>query len=157
MKLKKFEVVEICETIDSLNISKDYKFFLYVILKARKKLEDDYLLILETIKPDVEYIKFIQERKQIIDKYCEKNEEKLIDYNNKYKVIEGNEEIVKKEVENLFNKYKESIEKRKKEIKDIEIFLNSEIEVDLDKISIQHVPNELNKAQMNCLLPLIVD
>ena len=76
-------------------------------------------------------------------------------------VIEGDEYIVEdqKEWEKAFNKLKkehqDAIDEREKQIKDYVEMLKTEVKVDLYKIKLADVPEDITTVQMNSIISVI--
>jgi len=155
MKLKRFEIVDVCDVIDKM--TGDYnKIFSYHISKIRKVLANEYELIVETGKPSKEYANYELERRRIINNNCVKDENnKLVEESGKFKIIKGNEEIVKTALRDLYNKNQDLITKREEEIKEFIKFLDEEIEVSIDQIPFSCLPELISKEDMSVFLPLI--
>ena len=105
MLLKRSEIIELCELMDSLpeEYFDGFKIFNYHINKNRKILDDEYKLILETGKPKESYVQFEREKyNNVLLKYCVLDDEnKLKDFDGKFKIKEGYEEEVKSKLTEL--------------------------------------------------------
>jgi hypothetical protein len=157
MKLKRFEIVEICNAIET--IKGDFnKFFLYSLSKIQKTLQSEYELILETIKPSEDYLKYEYEKKQLIKTYCEKDlNGNVIETAGRVRVERGSEKMLKDSLSSLYVNNKDLVDKRNTEMKQIVEFMDSDIELDITKIPLKDFPDIINNTTITNLYPIIDD
>jgi hypothetical protein len=155
MKLKRFEILSVCETLDKYKGS-DKKVFMYYVSKLRKSLDDERNLIIETGRPSERYLKYESLKKEIAEKYCEKDESgNLKYYDKKYKIMDNCQDIVKEELVKLNEEYKEDIEKRKKEFSEFMLFLDQEVECDISKIPLSYIPDQISREDMDNIIKCV--
>ncbi len=155
MFLKRIELIEMCEVLDSFKEDLN-KMFVYYVSKIRKALEEERKLILDAGKPSQEYLKYESKKKELINKCCEKDESgKLKEFNGNYKVILDKKEEFEKEWKDLVETFKEEIDKRKNELKEFTKFLEEDVEVNVDKIPLKLIPDIISKEKMDVLLSII--
>lgn len=159
MKLKRSDVLEIYEVLDSFKDDFD-KEFMYYVSKLSKSLEDERNAIIEVGRPSDEYLKYENQRKEIINKYCEKDSSGNsieVKENGKIgvKIIPEQKENLREELNNLYNSNKEIVNKGKEAILKFIDFLKEETEVNLVKIPFKYIPQTINKEKMDVLLSII--
>jgi len=140
-KLKKLEVM---------------KYFKLSILNIESKIKDEVNNILKTFEPSDEYKDFKSRRNEIVDNYA------VIKSDGSYSIIEGGIEIqdskleqFKVAMEALNNKYFDVLEIRKKELEDFKIILASNIDIDIQGIDYDVVPDVLPQQIFDFLIPVM--
>lgn len=159
MKLKRSDVLEIYEVLNSFKDDFD-KEFMYYVSKLSKSLEDERNAIIEVGRPSEEYLKYEKQRVEIINKYCEKDAsgklvEEKINGVAVFKPIQENKEILKNELKNLYDSNKEIVNKGKEAILKFIDFLKEETEINLGQIPFKYIPQTINKEKMDVLFPII--
>lgn len=159
--MKKSELYVLNRTIDSFrgipNISKT---FLYVLLKNKKKIQDEIEIIEGTLS------KFDEEESKVYSEWSEKKA-KLIkdgaekDENGNTILIGGNSlkienpDEFKEKLDELNEEYKEILDRLEELNKENAEILDSEIELELEKIPWDFIPENILQEQLEALFDLI--
>ena len=155
MKLKRFEIMDILDKLESFK-GEQNKYFVYHVSKIKTSLEAERKAIIEMSKPSDEYIQFERERQSIILKFSEKNEKGLpVEVNQRYKIQQNKELECQEAINEIINKYKEAIDRRKKEINELERILEEYVEVDIPLIPFAHLPDFVEQSVIDILFPII--
>lgn len=141
--MKRIDIKNIKECLDG--IKKGSIKFLIVIEKNKQLLTPDYITTkaIYDLTYLEEYREVEEERVRILKEYSNKdaNGEAIVKGNNydldKTKSLEFQEAIT-----NFSTKYKEEIKIQEERLKEVESFLNEEIDINLLKINLEEFPDE---------------
>jgi hypothetical protein len=157
MKEKRITFINIYSVLKELENEKAPVRFSFAVVKNLKELQNEIEPLQKiTMQSIEENEKYESERKDIIEKFCEKDEKgKPKIENNQYKIPPGSMNGFNYEMEQLNVKYpevKENLDKREKEIQEL---IQEEIEVKLNKIHLKDLPESLTPKQVEILMPII--
>jgi predicted DNA binding protein len=154
----KKEIIELFNVFESLKHIKDVDF-MYLIIKNKQKIKDEIEAIRKISIPSEYYMNYNNEKTELIEKYCEKDEyENIINNNGVFKLIKDKTKEAKIAFQFLDDKYKNTIEENKKQQEKVEKILNEEIEIDFIKIDLDVIPkNEVTGEQLEILMKIIKD
>lgn len=139
MKVKRTELIKLKNGIEACGNLTGGKF-VYAINKNKRLIEQEENTCKNILKEKKEYTEYEVKRKEICEKYCEKdkNNQPVI-VNRKYVGLDTNKEF-KTEMGILTTKYKEAIEVRRKQIMDYNEIMVGETEINLHVVKKQDVP-----------------
>ena len=164
MKLARKDLPGINEAINSLltDESKKSKLLTYALVKNIKIIENEVEAIQKAYETDSsEYTEFVTKMREVFSKYGRKdNEGNLVDSagNPGFDLYEESDRPkLEKEKKALEKKYKDAIEARKIEVAEYEKFLQEEVEVPLNKINFEALPEDIQAGVMYTLDSIITD
>jgi transcriptional regulator of heat shock response len=149
MKLTRDAAFKLNKALTELDSKKYSKYFLLAITTAKKTLST----IVEDIDTHAKNISFkeyddvARERFEILKKYSDKNEDgtpKVV--NDRIYISDENKEACQKEINELFEKNKEVLDKFDANSREFDKYIIEEIEVDLIKVSFKYIPDELEES-----------
>lgn len=156
MELKRHAIVDIYETLTNEFKGEYNKFFIYHVSKIKSSLEGERSAILEAGRPSDDFLDFERERRDLVLKYCEKDDDgQPIRNGNNIKVVSGLEQETQDALNDLGTRYKETLDKRKSDIQEYEIFLNEQVDVELEPIPFKYIPDNISQNVMDTLMPII--
>lgn len=127
------------------------KVFAYAVFKNKQVLDKEIEAINSTKNdPHPDYLNFENERTLLCQLHAEKdeNEQPILQYNpdgtQAFKI--QNLEIFNKEYTELAEKYKDVLEDMKKSKDDFENLLNKDVDIQLSKISINDLPEDISAS-----------
>jgi len=130
-------------------------FFKYFIWKNKNILINELKIIEETLVKSDKYKEYDEKRWKICEKYCKKDEK----WNFIYKIIEGisnydilNEDKFQKELSKLNLEFEKEITEFKEVLKVYNQFLNEKSKIELEKIKMDNIPDEINQDLMDVLI-----
>lgn len=134
------------------------KLYAYMVAVNKYAVEADVKFLMALMEPSEEYTAYVDARKELMLKYCIKNEDdtpKIVDENiiiPKASTAEWKEAQAKLEFANT-----EVISQRRSEGLTLQKSLTEEVEVDLEIITFSELPNEVfeNAELMDMLIPII--
>jgi len=135
--------------------------FAYAVIKNKKACEKEIEIINEIAKQSEEFIAFERTRIELCKKHCSKNdlgEPKMIHIQgqlSKFEGLDDNENFVK-EFKALQKENKKVIEEREKQQIDQVLFLKETTELEVHKMSITEIPEEITTAQLESIFPMII-
>jgi len=166
MIIKKKDAVLMTQVLDILFKASKKNILLWDIiqnqnmLKATKEETDMF------IKPNDKLSEFEQKRMDICKKHCDKNEDgtdKIISVmvngnpTESFSGLDNNEEF-KAEFAELKTEYEEVLKEREEQVKTFEDILNEEIDVNLKKLSVSMLPDEVLSGEIfQILSPILKD
>lgn len=157
--MKNKDIIPLINGIIKLAEIKGTKFQ-YCLIKNRKKLLEEHKTIIESLEKvpesfkDVEE-KYIKERDDLLNKYCEKDKSgNIIKAANGQMTINKPDQFLKDE-KKLKEKYPEYITELDKIDKKNEVLLNTDCNVKLFKIKLSDVPEGINQVELQQIFELI--
>jgi hypothetical protein len=156
VKFKRKEVVEFNELLKvCLEEEKDLPFKVtYAVKKNQPLFEQEAKLIIETMKPNAEYMEYDVKRVNIAKELCEKNEAGAIIHNNQFQFSPENKIEFQKKVEELQAEYKPVIDEQNTKQT---TFLEEEIELECYCLPMSAAPEKTNEHLGQVLFKLIVE
>lgn len=149
--MKNKNLASTLEEIKKINISGKSG---YCLAKNRKLIEDELEAINETIKALPDFETYEKERITLLEAHASKDEQdKPIIENNAYKI--ENQELWELDIKELQEKHKETIENRKKQIKDFNALMEEETTLVFHKITEDQIPDSATASEVYTLLKFI--
>jgi len=147
------KIIETYNTLSQLKGLKGVKFN-YAILRNIGKLEEEVKILQKMTDLSEPMKKFEQERIELANKYSKKDDkgESVVD-NGQY-VLDSTQEF-NKEFDALKETYKDAIKERANQMVEFEELLKKENEVELYKIKLTEIPDDITTEQMAALVNLI--
>ena len=152
---------QLANNIDRLKALKGAKFT-YGILKNIEILEKEVKMIMETSKPTDDFLAYDKTRVALCEQFCAKDEKGEMvkkenpnnpgqfEYDIDVESQEWKDAIVKMKEEN-----KDVLEARDEQIKQYNELLQSEFEVELYKVKLDDVPNDISMDLMKIIKPFV--
>jgi Skp family chaperone for outer membrane proteins len=154
MKITKNEILDLEKSLNNVSALKGVKFA-YAVARNLNIIKGEVEAIRKSFQPSEEIIEFERERVELNEKYAEKDKDgKPLVENNKYKGLEGNKEW-KKKSEELNKKYEKVIKEYQKQQEEYIKSLEEEIDIELYRISLKDVPDDISTSQMNGIYKII--
>lgn len=156
-KEKKNEMVNLYGVLKEVENEKASIRFSYAAAKNIKAIEVEVNALQKIIQTPVEGgEEYEKERLEVLKKYAEKDEKgKPILYNNQYKILPENMDHFNAEMKQLEEKHKDAIDRLKERNKELEKLLQEEIEIPLQMVTLDELPQELTPLQVEMLMPMI--
>lgn len=153
--LKKVEMIDLYNAL--VGITEKYnKNFTYAVTYAKKSIANEVESLLESIKPSDSYKEYENLRSGIVGKYSEKDSEgNPIVKNGGIKLSSDKINECKKELSELDEKYSDVLEERQNDYKNFESVLEQTIDVQLEMVDWEYVPDTMDQKLMDVLLPII--
>ena len=151
----KTEIIQLYQALKKLGNLSGVKFA-YAVSKNINLIEPEIKSFEKALEASDEFTKFEEKRMALVEKFAKKDEkgEKLIK-NNEYE-IEDLEQF-NKEFEALKEENKEVYDARQKQIDEYNDLLKSESTLELHKISISDVPQNITVSQMTSISSLVTE
>ncbi len=154
MKLKRSKVIEIYQNISKVLGLKGVKLA-YAVVKTIKKLEGEFQVLQEIMKPSEEMKLFYIERENLCETYCIKDKVgKSVIENGKYMGLDNCEQFQIK-IKALIQKYNADIKVQEEKDKEYQKLLDEEVEVEIYQVNIEDIPNDATVEQMIILILFI--
>ncbi len=155
IKFTKREMVDLYESIIQIT-EKHNKNFTYVLSIVKKKLKDDVEALLESLQPSDGYKDYDIARRKIVDQFAERNDDgSIVTHNGAIKLNRDGIEDCKLRIAELDEKYSEVLEERLTDYANFEKILDESLDVELETISWEFVPENIDQKLMDALLPII--
>jgi len=132
----------------------------YALVKNAKVLETEVTAIREAYETETEgYKEYLDKLREIYNDFGAKDEQGNVKITpNGFELAkEEDRDTVTKKIEDLEGTYKESLESRNKEIEEYQELLNEDIELNLQKIEFETLPETLSPEIMYILDDLITE
>lgn len=133
--------------------------FAYALNKNFKILSTELETFQEMFKPDEKYQEFESARTELCQEFCEKDEDgnMLFENNNSaYKINTSSQEWIDA-YNALTDKFKKTLKVRDKQINDYTAFLMAESEIELYKIDIDEVPENISVEEYELIQFFVKD
>lgn len=159
--MKNKDIFTLRETLNEVDYVKG-KAFAYAVFK-NKEIFDKEIEIFNKLKkdPHPDYYNFENDRTLLCQIHSEKdeNDQPIIAHNpdgsQSYKIIDLDK--FNAEFADLSTKYKEVIDDMNNSKKEIEEFLNSESEVEIKKIEVSQLPDDITATFLNKIKFMLID
>lgn len=128
--------------------------FNYAVIKNKKRLLEEVESIEEVNAASSEFMAYEQKRVKLCESHAKKGEDgkPLIEQDNF--VLEDKEKF-DKEFKALSEEHKEVVEARKEQTKQVQELLEQPSDVKLHKIKLEELPEDLEAATVEAILPMI--
>lgn len=125
----------------------------FAIIKNMKLLEAEIESIQKALKSDEKFEEFEKKRVELLDKYGLKKNGNFVSENNQ--VVLKDAEGFDKEFSVIQEQYADIISSRAQQLKEYSELLQQENDIQLKKIDISWMPEDIETKDMNILYPLI--
>lgn len=152
MKIKRRDLISLFNSLSELKKQMTGKVISFYVVKNIKILETEIEAIKTVVSPSQKRMEFENKKREILEKYCNRDENgNPIKTDNGYVFKSELQEILIKEFKDLDNQYEDII----KEIKDIEEFMNQDVEVELNEINLEHLPETVSGELIEGLFSIL--
>lgn len=147
------ELIELYSNLSALTSLKGAKFN-YAVAKNISLLKPEVEAIRSSVKHTELFEAYEKERIALCEKHAKKDE-------NKNPIKESNNYVIddlkafSEALKSLQEVHKEAMTEQEKQLADLETLLKAENTIELYKISLSDVPDEITTVQMNALYPII--
>ncbi len=157
--MKKKEIVELNRNLQTLSNLKGVKFS-YAVAKNIEITKSEVIAIDKAKESDKEYLDYDKERVKLAESYSNEDEAgkpiiKLDPANGQYNYDIFDQKKFDKDLEKLRKKHKKAIDAKKKQEEDVKKLLEEEVKIDLHKINISDIPEEISVNQMKGIVIII--
>ena len=158
MKLTRKEVVDMFVCLKEMGDSqKSNKWFSYTKMVNEDELENKAKAIIEISKPKEDYLRYMNERTDILNKYAQRDDDgNVITLNDNVKIDKYKVKECQNELNDLDVKYKDAIEERNKNLDEYYKILETEIEVNIETVPFEYVPENISVQDLKSLKKMIV-
>lgn len=158
-KLKKNDLFDLFKNLKKLSNLKGVKFS-YAIAKNVVIVEREISAIDESLKPSEDFVKYEKERIELAKEYSEKDEKgnpKTTTKNKKEVFVMKDKTKFDKAFKKFQGTYKIVLDKRQKQVDEYLAFLDTDSDIELFKIKLSDVPEDISVEQMQGIQVLIED
>jgi hypothetical protein len=149
------KIIELYNGLLEITNLKGVKFS-YAVAKNISILEKEVEVLRTTTKESDDFKQYEKERIELCKKLSKKDEKGNPTLVNGQYIME-NKETFDAEFKTLGEVYKLELDNRKAQLENFEKLLKVESTVELFKINIDQIPEDVTTAQMNVLYPLIIE
>lgn len=148
------DVLNIHKCLSDLYKVKGNVYFSFAIAKNIKATEQLIEPLQTSLEPLDDLKEFEVKRKEICEKYCEKDAmgQPIINPNSTYVIKPDNMDLVDEMVNKLKEEYTEAFKDRQKQIDDYNELLLETISVELCTISLEHFPEQISAEKLYALV-----
>ena len=150
--MTKQKALDIYNTLNTLGELKGTRFA-YGVSKNVNKLQPEINALQKSFAASEEFLAYDKERVELAKEYSHKIKGEPVIIEGRYDIED--QDKFDKELEKLQKKHKKAVEEREKQFKEFQEILKEEVEIDLYKIKISDVPQEITARQMNGILEII--
>ena len=136
------------------------KLLTYALIKNSKLIETEVTAIREAYETETEgYKEYLDKLREVYNEFGAKDEQGNVKVTpNGFELLrEEDRETVTEKIKELEETFKDALDARNKEIEDYQELLKSEIDLDLQKIEFDALPENLNAEVMYVLDDLITE
>ena len=152
MTLKNRQVLDLAEgivRIDKMSIENSSAIFNYTLIMNEDAVRTKAEAIIGMQVPSKDYMKYEEDRISIVDKYSDKDEDDkviTVDSNpNWVKVADDKTSDFNLEISKLAKTYKDTLDKRNKDLEDFKNVLDDEVEMDIEIVKLADIPAEVGR------------
>ena len=151
--MKNFHLLAILDTIEAIGSGYKNAKFNYFLTKNDRKIRGELSIIDETLKPSPKFMEFEQERYKLCAEYSSKDDNGKPNTVNGQYDIQNKEEFDKKLKELKEDpKWVDIVKEREEQYAKYQEILQLDSDVQLHKIKIDDVPDELPKEQLDVFI-----
>jgi hypothetical protein len=151
------EASDLYQALDQ-NFFKDLKGakFNYAMVRNKSILKSELALVESAFKASEKYFQYDSKRVDLLKKYAEKDEKgnPVIESNN-FKLLPEEEKKFLDELNVVKEEFADALKEREKQSQEFNKLLDEPISFELHMISLDIIPDEVTKEQMEILMPLI--
>lgn len=151
--MKKQDALNLFQGLNTLAGLKGVKFS-YAVAKNINILKGEVESLEKSITPSEEFSEYDKKRIELAKKYAELDESGELKSKD-FKIIFTDEAGFKKALAPLLEEYKDALAKRDEQMKEYAELLKEESDVQLHKLKIEDVPEDISTEQMYVLYPII--
>ncbi len=135
--------------------------FVYAVAKNQSKVDSEIDALKAAIEPTEKFKEFEEKRIKINEKYCRRDEnDKPIEEKSKdgvpvYTFDDAEKKKRDKDVESLFEESKSVLDERQEQVDKYNEMLKEDIDLELHKVKIDFVPDDITAAQMGLIQDMI--
>jgi len=154
-KITRKEVLRLAQGLKSVSNYPGAKFS-YAISKNSRKLEVEIECLKEAQKPSEGFSKYETERIELCKEMAKKDESgNPLTTNNSFDIDDI--PTFDKKMKELNKKFKTDLEEREKQIKEVESLLSGEVSIELHKVSVDDLPENITATQLSSIDEMIVE
>jgi len=129
--------------------------FAYAISRNSKNISEEAEACKSSMKRSKSFIEYDEKRVAICKEYCDKDDSgKPIFTDDVFVGLKGNDSF-DEAVSVLQSEYSEAIEEQKKMVDEYKQFLEEEVEVELYKLKLEDVPEDISVGQLSGIMAII--
>lgn len=151
--MKKTDILSLYKGLNSLTGLRGVKFT-YGVAKNIRVLHDEITALEKAVEADAKFQEYDTARVALAKEHAEKDEKGEAKVNNNQYVI-TDKGAFEKEHEKLRDEFSEAITARENQLLEYKSLLEENVEVELHKINISQVPEDISTEQMFAILPII--
>jgi len=146
-------IIELNESLQRVGNLSGIKFA-YVVARNKNKIKSEIDSFQEAIKQSNDFQEYEKKRAELCELHAKKDEKgKSIINGNEYEI--DNQQAFEAQLKVLRDGNKEVIEAREKQINDFNSFLKEESKLELYKVDLKDVPENITTEQMSSIISII--
>jgi len=152
--MKRRTLLDLWNTIMKLEEFKSNIKFSYFIARNKMLLKKEIELLMEVQKPSDDFLAFDNKRVLLLQKYADKDKNGKTQFctqSNQY-FLTTNREQFEEEFSKLREEYKDVLDIRDKQMKTFSEMVEEDIQVQLMKIKLSHLPTEIEPVVLNVFM-----
>lgn len=152
--LKK-DILQLYKGLNSLAGLRGVKFT-YAVAKNLRAIQDEITSLEKSVEADEQYKAYDNARIELAKKHAKKDEKgEAMTENNQF-VLEDHKAF-EEEHAKVRDEYTEALAARENQLAEYKLLLDEESSVELHKINLSQVPEDISTEQMYAILPIIED
>ena len=151
MTLKNRQILDLAEgivRIDQLKLEEVSAIFNYALTLNEEKVKAKAEAIIEMQIRSPKYLEYEQEEHNIVNQFSDKDDDGntiTVGDGNIIKIDDTKKDDFNSAMVDLYNKHKETIQKRSKDLDDFKDVLDDEFELDIETIRLEDLPVEVSR------------
>ena len=131
--------------------------FAYTIARNSEQLKSEVRAIQKVAKAEEDYVTYDKDRVELVKKYAvkENGTEKIVGEGENAHYVISNQEDFDKELKELQKKHRKAIDRRIEQEKELDAFLDKEVEVVLFMLKFEDLPQNITPGQLEALSPIL--
>lgn len=158
--MKRSESVALYKALNGLGELKGVNFS-YAVVRNINRLKPEMEALDKVLEGTKEYNEYLTKKQELLEEHSEKDEKGNAIKNelapNVFKYKLSDEAAFAVLLDELNEKYKEALDARVKQEEEYKELLDSEISIDLFKVKLEHIPEEITTQQMFGISAIIED
>lgn len=151
--MKKKDILSLYKGLNSLGGLRGVKFT-YAVAKNIRVLHDEITSLEKAVEADEQFQEYDKKRVELAKEHAQKDEKGEPKVENSQFVLED-QKAFEKEHALLRDEYADTIAKRENQLAEYKELLEEDVAVELHKINISQVPDDISTEQMYAILPVI--
>ncbi len=153
--MKRSELFNLYNKLQGLRSYNDNKRFSYALIKNIKIIQEEIEKLNEIIKPNDEFLKFEDERIQICNSHCVKDENGEPDLDgDEFKIIDKDK--FDESLKPLKEKHNTTLNQRQQQIEKYNSMLDDNIEIELSKVGPDDLPDNITSNELEDIYPMLL-